>query len=409
MKGKELTRRDFIRGAALTGAGLAVSGGLLTKLDALAQGKVYLPLILKAPEPPPPPTGSRVVHVHDSDATDWTGSGWYGDYVNQSVVDTMVEEGLKTLMGHSTWSDIWAALFSKVNGSGYQAGQKIAIKVNFNNCHDCEDSDDRIDALPQPVKALISGLTQAGVQQQDIWIYDATRYIPNRFRTPILNSYSNVELYGGDCVNAATFDHIHASLEIQFSDPDDNLSNRWLPDLLYQATYVINMPILKAHGFHPVTLGFKNHFGSLDNISRGGNDNLHSYIEPPNPLYEPDYSPLVDIYSNPNIKDKTILTVGDGLFGATSAAGGAIQEWPKTFGDAANSLFFSTDPVAIDCVMCDILMAEWDLSYRDAAYDYMFVAQDAGLGVCEGDSSNPGGDPWGSGYSQIDYVRVPPL
>ena len=49
------------------------------RLDVLAQGKVYLPLILKAPGPPPPPTGSRVVHVHDTEATYWDfSSGWYG-------------------------------------------------------------------------------------------------------------------------------------------------------------------------------------------------------------------------------------------------------------------------------------------------------------------------------------------
>lgn len=410
MKSKELTRRDFIKGAALTGAGLALGSHLLGKLDALAQGKIYLPLILKAPTPPL----SRVVHVHDSGATNWTGSGWYGNYVNQNTVNTMVENGLKELTGYSTWPDIWAALFSKVNGSGYQVGQKIAIKVNFNNSNEgCGDSDNEIDALPQPVKALISGLTQAGVQQQDIWIYDASRRIPDRFRNHIVNgnppNYPNVVFYGHFSVlctgvNAATFNSIHASLEVQFSDPDSNLSNRWLPDLLYQATYVINMPILKEHGIHPVSLGFKNHFGSINNIIRLGNDDLHYYIAPSNALYSPTYSPMIDIFQNPNIKNKTILTVGDGLFGANGATGSAIQVWPKTFGGAANSLLFSTDPVAIDCVMCDLLDAEWGID--DATYDYLFIGQDAGLGVCEGDRSNPGGDPWGSGYSQIDYLKV---
>jgi hypothetical protein len=45
----------------------------------------------------------------------------------------------------------------------------------------------------------------------------------------------------------------------------------------------------------------------------------------------------------------------------------------------------------------------------DSAYDYLFVAQDAGLGVCEGTISSPGGDPWqtphGSGYDEIRYTR----
>ncbi len=74
-----------------------------------------------------------------------------------------------------------------------------------------------------------------------------------------------------------------------------------------------------------------------------------------------------------------------------------------------NSLFFSRDRVAIDCVMTDLLVAEDGIGNKERAYDYLFCAQEAGLGVCEGSRSNPGGDPWqtpyGSGYSQIQYVR----
>ncbi len=41
------------------------------------------------------------------------------------------------------------------------------------------------------------------------------------------------------------------------------VTDRWLPDLLYQATYLIHMPIFKKHGTHPVTLGFKNHLRAI--------------------------------------------------------------------------------------------------------------------------------------------------
>jgi hypothetical protein len=136
-------------------------------------------------------------------------------------------------------------------------------------------------------------------------------------------------------------------------------------------------------------------------------DDLHIYIRPSESLYSPTHSPMVDIFQTPNIKDKTILTVGDGLYGAYGATAAPPTSW-NTFGDAPNSLLFSKDPVAIDCVMIDFLVAEgW--VYQDAAYHYLFVAQDAGLGICEGTRSNPGGDPWqtpyGSGYSQVQYVR----
>jgi hypothetical protein len=54
--------------------------------------------------------------------------------------------------------------------------------------------------------------------------------------------------------------------------------------------------------------------------------------------------------------------------------------------------------------MTDILRDEGVFTNL-AAYDYLFCAEDNNLGVCEGSRSNPGGDPFGSGYSKIDYVR----
>jgi len=61
-------------------------------------------------------------------------------------------------------------------------------------------------------------------------------------------------------------------------------------------------------------------------------------------------------------------------------------------------LLLSCDPVAIDCVMCDLLHAEWRV--HDAGYDYLRLAAQRGLGTFER------GDPWGSGYVRLDYMRI---
>ena len=63
-----------------------------------------------------------------------------------------------------------------------------------------------------------------------------------------------------------------------------------------------------------------------------------------------------------------------------------------------NSLFFATDPVAVDCVMCDFLAAEFGEETTFA--NYLRLASQAGLGVYER------GNPWGSGYQQIDHLKV---
>jgi hypothetical protein len=59
--------------------------------------------------------------------------------------------------------------------------------------------------------------------------------------------------------------------------------------------------------------------------------------------------------------------------------------------------------------MADLIRAEGWFS-SNHGYDFLFCAQDAGLGLCEGTRDNPGGDPlqvpYGSGYTKLTYTRV---
>jgi uncharacterized protein (DUF362 family) len=303
----------------------------------------------------------------------------------------MVEEGLKQLTGAASAAGAWAILLPR-----YQPGQKIAIKINLNNSS-CSDSDNIIDALMEPVNAVISSLTSAGigVQAGDVWVYDAVRSMPARVYSR--RQYTQAHYMATSCGDhTATFNHVDPSLRVTFTSPAMKTA-RWLTDLLYEATYLINMPIIKRHSTAPVTLGFKHHFGSLSDLGGSGDDNPHVHINPSNAHYHSSYSPLVDIYSNPNIAGKTVLTLGDGIFGAPMV-GAKPAAWTKTFGGALSSLFFSRDPVAIDCVMIGWLNAEWGVV--DAAYDYLRLAEQAGLGTFEK------ADPRVSGsYKRIDYAR----
>jgi len=338
-----------------------------------------------------------VVHVHAPAATSWDFStGWYGDYVNQSVVNNMVDEGLKQLTGQSTVAAAWQTLLPD-----YAPGKAIAIKVNFNNCGSCADADNIIDGLMEPVNALIRGMKEMGVLEEDIWVYDALRRLPDRFRNRCL--YPNVRFFdrSGGCAETATFNSSDPDAEVNFDHP--SLTARRVTDVIINATYLINMPIMKDHGICGVTLGFKHHFGTINQIIRAGDDNLHYYIDPGDSRYSSSYNPLLDIYLNPHIRDKTVLIVGDGLYGALGNTNVAPSRWSTFDNDAPNSLFFAVDPVAIDCVMLDILDAE-PVSHPKRsgghADDYLELAASAGLGVYER------GDPWGSGYAQIDYIKI---
>ena len=330
-----------------------------------------------------------MVHVHAVSATSWAGQTDYWNYVNQDFVDDMVNQGVMALTDTATVAAAWRALLP-----AYQPGQGIAIKVSFNNTYTCNNTVGAIDGIIEPVNAIVSGLQRIGVRTADIWVYDATRALPDRF---VSGGLAGIRYFDGSwqgiCRERAGFAG-GSSSRIVFSPPSGvpMPQDEYITDVLVNAHYLINMPIMKRHGVG-VSLGFKNHFGTIDSPGE-----LHTYIDPSGSNYRSDYSPLVDIYKSSHIRDKTILTVGDGLFAAKFYTYGPAA-W-TTFGNKLpNSLFFSTDPVAIDCVMHDFVAAEMtDLTPH--ANDYLRAAGAAGLGAFER------GDPWGSSYQQINYRKI---
>jgi hypothetical protein len=114
---------------------------------------------------------------------------------------------------------------------------------------DCESHGNIIDALPQPVLGMISGMVAAGVEPGDVIVYDSIR-VPTRYlRDPIWAVYPEVKFLGAvpgtsPCRDVIAPSYgVDPSLTVGFNDPDGNISDRQLADVLYEATYVINMPI----------------------------------------------------------------------------------------------------------------------------------------------------------------------
>jgi hypothetical protein len=332
------------------------------------------------------------VHVHSNNATFWNGQTDYWNYVDQTVVNEMVDQGLMALIGASNVADAWQALLPN-----YQVGQAIAVKVNFNNATACNDTDGQIDALIQPVNAMVRGLKQIGVAESDIWIYDAIRAIPERFVQR--SQYPGVRYFAaswtGDCREPAGWSSDDPDAYVSLNPPTaiPEPPPIRISDVLIDATYLINMPIMKAHSYTGVTLGFKNHFGTIDRPA-----DLHDYVGCGWQYFRPDYNPLVDIYLNPHIVTKNILTIGDGLFASRAGTTRTPEPWSTFGGQVPNSLFLARDPVAIDCVMLDFLAAE--VPVPSAAAAYLQLAGAAGLGVFER------GDPWGAGYTLIAYEKI---
>lgn len=379
-----MTRRRFVARAGAAALGLGLEASLSPQSTAKLEHTVFLPLAAR--------TFPRVVRVHSTTAAHWDYStGWFGDHVDQAAVDAMMAAGLCALTGAANAADAWKQLLPQ-----YQPGQKIAVKVNFNNSRTpCVYTANCIDALIEPVNALISTLAARGVSPEDVYVYDAKRVIPDAFYNRRRFVQSHYLGFVTGCSGELVSYSKTADLLVRFTHP--NLAApRYLTDLLRDATYVINMPIIKKHSANPLTLGFKNHFGSLDNLGGATPDNPHLYIQPTE-YYRADTHPVVDIYAHPYVCQKTVLTVGDALFGARSV-GASPQPWATFGGHSPASLLFSRDPVAADCVMADLLNAEWP--FPDHGYDYLRLANQRGLGLYEK------GDPWHAGYRHIDYQVI---
>ncbi len=467
-----LSRREFLVGltAAAGGLTLAAVRKMLASARLQAISQTYLPYVVRGeasptntpvpptstptpsetpaatptsgPTVPPPSDSGRVIHVRDSNATSWPGASdtRFYEYVDTATVEAMLLDGLQELTGQSSWENIWSVLFNRVHSGGYQPGQKIAVKVSFNNSifngNSCSSHNNQIDAVPQLALALLNGLTAAGVQAGDVYFYDASgsenghRYgktIPDYFRSPILQAYPQAHFIGlTDCsgVQAPTYGK-DPSLTVTFNDPDGQIPDRLLTDILYDATYLINMPIVKAHKpgkpnpgdiAIPVSIGMKNHYGSINYVyASSDRASLHEYMEiNGGKHYTSTYNPVVDVNKHPIIKGKTALILADCLYGSTGSSDNAIKTWYIFGNQPANSILLSTDPVALDCVAVDLLRLELPHQNKslddNRVYDFLFCAQDAGLGICEGTRSNPGGDPlqtpYGSGYDDITYVRI---
>ncbi len=372
----KVCRREFIKKSSLA-AGFAVGSafGLAPWLTRAATRAA---------------TGNRVVWARNPGATFWNGTGYYGDSVNQSVVDALVADSMKALTGTQDGPSAWRSIIS-----GYTTGKKIVIKVNLNNTINTGYS---IDASPGPVNGVIAGLKSMGVAEPDIYVLDTSRVWPSHIATPILSRYPNVLLWdsSGQQGHRVTFDlsptaattlHLtHAGI------PDSNF-----PLQLAEASYLIHMPILKGHGSAEISLTFKNLFGM---VMQGQCASYHDYALPWRSGYSYDQNPLHDLYRHPLVMNKTVLIVGDGLFGQRAVSEtGTPSVWTTFGGQFPNSIFLSTDPVAIDSVMFDFLNAE--IARYDGSQLYLHRAQELGLGTHE-----HWNNPTDKRYSLIDFQIV---
>lgn len=314
----------------------------------------------------------RVTFVRDTTAALWDGEHghWWDDgNISQEALDRMYERSICTLADAANSSRAWQRLFKHFNKThgrgnvGYRKGELIVIKVNLNNTFQTDDRDNDIDQSPQALISLLGQLTnEGGVSEQDIVIYDASvgfrpRAIPDRVYQPVHRQFPHVRWMsarGSQGVEAANW----VEGAIQYTNPQVALGNA-LPRAVVDATYLINLALLKGHEISGITACAKNHFGSIQWPFREHDNSTVSQFR----SQQGAYSALVDLMGCPNLGGKTLLCIVDGLYGMQTNVGAPRRDrdnWHHVFGGGWSSCYLmSQDPVAIECVCLDLLYAEF--------------------------------------------------
>ncbi|GFZ33959.1 hypothetical protein CSC2_44850 [Clostridium zeae] len=357
MKSKKLIRNaKYVQAATVLIIGLLVST-IFTASSSLSSAKAST-----VPDGPNSPMGvgkgifpGRVTWARNLNATTWDGSTgywWQDNNTNQTLVDGMVSTSIQGLTKTSNDTDSWDAIFKYFNQNhekgtiGYKSGEKIAIKINCNNTRDSHTQEvNNINPSPQLILSVLRQLiNKAGVPQENIIIYDASRYITDNIFNYCKKEFPNVvfvDQNGGDGRNKVVWSDpvIHYSAKAYTGDR--------IPTAVAQAEYLIDMPILKAHPLAGMTLSAKNHYGTLNGVD-------HDLARP----YDT-YTPFVDFMGDKDLGGKTLINILDGLYGAKHSDI-VPEKWKSApfNGTWPASIFMSQDQVALDSVGFDFINSE---------------------------------------------------
>jgi uncharacterized protein (DUF362 family) len=285
-----MTRREFVKTTAVGAAGLAFMNW--PKAEVQANQKY--------------PYWGKVVVARDDAATD-------GPKINTRVVCPLLDEAINALTDGRGWQGIFPVI---------KPEDRVAIKINSYNPGTLITHEEVLDGI-------VGKLMDLGVKPGNIIIFDGG---PGRIASLEMSSIKGkgvrVSSTGGYAVIASEgFDD---GAKATFPEGDAVCLSRIISD----STYLINAPVLKDHGGSGITFSLKNHVGSVDNpskIHRGST--FWGAIRA---------GSIADINNIREIKEKTRLIVGDGLFGMYQGGPTGNPQF------AYNGLIVGTDPVAVD-------------------------------------------------------------
>lgn len=355
----------------------------------------------------------RVTWAHDPDAvtykaSDPNGFWWEDQNTNPQRVDRMWELSLDAVSGATTAYDGWDKLFRDANmrksgtDIGYAPGEKIAIKANLLvGLGGGKEKANSPGPTPQLLMSIITDLIEeVGVPGDKITVYDVSARIPDYIMKPFKEhagaEYQKVRFVGnpryleGD--GAGRYIAAEADLDAPVHWADPTVAHMVWVKSVTGSDYLINLTNMKGHTMAGVTICAKNLYGSVffptaspeiwtdGNYTWGfGPNNVTDSAGNPDPhrglhraaavhdFYDGNigelpardygtYNYMVDILGHPEIRNKTVLYIVDGLYAGDQQ--NRISTWQQYRGKYTSSIFLSQDVIALESVCVDFMRSE---------------------------------------------------
>ena len=333
----------------------------------------------------------RVVWVWDDRATNNNHSTYFQEENNdQYVIDRMFMAAVISVAGEDgavgdskNIVTAWDKIFTHFNntygtrfnepdrlGRGYQAGEKVFIKVNntslydgnsgSNNYYTQRATSELVESNAFTLLALIKHLVEyVGVAPSNIYVGDPHRGFHSLDKTYIEKFYPSGITYPTGTLNPCAEQVIHYSGYVGDISSLPNATK--IDDKHFKADYIFNIPAIKGHGSGGFSATAKNFFGCIMNLHHYTNTILHPAL--PDQINTADsYYVLADLMASKHLGQKTVLYIADALYtGKGNDWNGKSNAWdtpPFNRGGTAknpSSLFMSLDPVALETVCYDFL------------------------------------------------------
>jgi hypothetical protein len=319
-----MDRRFFLRVGAGTPAALAIASPRVPDYKVVSNFK-------PAGTPMPGPYPGRVASVHCERSIDAE-----SERVDKAAVTEMISGGMTALTGERDARAAWARFFT--------ADDVVGIKINASGAPG-------ICSVPEVVGEIAHNLVAVGVRPENIWVYERNKSqvdtVPYEAHLPKGAHVVTADVYLG-------YDPF-MYVETSFFGEDDTRSNlvRLVSDKL---TKIVNVPNMKDHSAAGVTGCLKNiAYGDFNNVARS---HQHSDTNT--------FSFIGTLAATEPLRSRTVLHVMDGLRGVWHAGPFSPD---RRFRFYPKQMLFSTDPVAADRLLLDIIDAKRKAEHAISVWD----------------------------------------